>query len=233
MSMYCIHPNSVGVMNMASMRADMIGWVVMDSYWHIMCTKFACSVQLVHSMRATWTVERRLLSNWGRGDMLTHHTGGGHNRLCRSSCHRMSQKTLHTTGCGIYQLVESEKLENTEIIFWQNRLCGFFCVRGFQPKFWGGGYSILICWRVRNYSVSTGFVVRVQQWLGDLAVVISSGQPVGESSTSKWTRYIYGAHHAGGIELRHCDVSPGDVVWEGIPEGPLRYCTLHATLVYT
>jgi hypothetical protein len=40
-----------------------------------------------------------------------------------------------------------------------------------------------------------------------------------------------GAHHTGGIELRHCDVSPGEVVWERIPEGPLRYCTLHATLV--
>ena len=42
-----------------------------------------------------------------------------------------------------------------------------------------------------------------------------------------------GAHHTGGIELRHCDVSPGEVVWERIPEGSLRYCirTLHATLV--
>ena len=40
-----------------------------------------------------------------------------------------------------------------------------------------------------------------------------------------------GAHHTGGIELRHCDVSPGKVVWERIPEGPLRHCTLHATLV--
>ena len=40
-----------------------------------------------------------------------------------------------------------------------------------------------------------------------------------------------GAHHTGGIELRHWDVFPGEVVWERIPEGPLRYCTLHATLV--
>ena len=32
-----------------------------------------------------------------------------------------------------------------------------------------------------------------------------------------------GAHHSGGIELRYCDVSPGEVVWERIPEEPLRY----------
>ena len=43
----------------------------------------------------------------------------------------------------------------------------------------------------------------------------------------EWERVMY----TGDIELRHCDVSPGEVVWERIPEGPLRYCALHATLV--
>ena len=34
---------------------------------------------------------------------------------------------------------------------------------------------------------------------------------------------IHEAHHAGDIALKQCDVSPGDVEWERIPKGPLRY----------
>ena len=40
-----------------------------------------------------------------------------------------------------------------------------------------------------------------------------------------------GKRHTGGIELRHCDVSPGEVVWERIPERPHRYISYVACSV--
>ena len=88
--------------------------------------------------------------------------------------------------------------------------CGFFCVRLTQPRSLGTGYSNSNLVGVRKFVMSA---------------------PVSSLHLAQYTyttcAHIYlvgmGARHTGGIELRHCDVSPSEVVWERIPEGPLRY----------
>ena len=158
----------------------------------------------------------------------SHHMGGDHNRLCRSlfvTCHRMSQKCDWHNRLWYFHRLWSPKTWNHRNHILPNRFCCFFCVRLTQPRSLVTGYFNSNLVGVRNISLSPP--VSSLHLANSCAVYLHTPlvlvhMPGGNG---------IGAHHTGGIELRHCDVSPGEVVWERIPEGPLRYCTLHATLV--
>ena len=145
--------------------------------------------------------------------------------FCDMSQNVAKMRLTYVTGCGIFTGCGVRKTWNHRNHILPNRFCCFFCVRLTQPRSLVTGYFNSNLAGVRNISLSPP--VSSLHLANSCAIYLHTPlvlvhMPGGNG---------IGAHHTGGIELRHCDVSPGEVVWERIPEGPLRYCTLHATLV--
>ena len=139
------------------------------------------------------------------------------------TCHRMSQKGVWHNRLWYFHRLWSPKNLKSPKSYIKNRFCSFFWVRLTQPRSLGTGYSNFNLVGMRNFFLSAP--------VSSLHLAQYTCNCIHRSSCAHMCPVGVGARHAGGIELRHCDVSPGEVVWERIPEGPLRYCTLHATLV--
>ena len=108
----------------------------------------------------------------------------------------------------------------------QNRFCCFFCIRLTQPRSLGTGYFKSNLVGMRKVSLSPP--VLSLHLASSCAIYLHHDTPL--VLVHMLGGNGIGAHHTGAIELRHCDVSHGNVVWERIPKGPLGYGTLHATL---